>query len=469
MSRPVDAAYATHPGRQPDKQVNEDAGRHGVVPTGYLAVVCDGMGGHAGGKEAANLAVDTIFERMSAPPTVAAGVRPPTSREQLRRAIEAANDAVHAMEPAEPGARPGATCVAVLLDAEGAHVAHVGDSRVYHVKPGLALQVTRDHSVVQELVSRGLLTPEQAANHPKANEVTRALGVVPTVAVDLALAPFAFEAGEAFVLATDGMTDVLGPDEILAIVGRGGDLAPLAEELVRRAVERSGHDNTTALVVRPSWASAPAREGAATVVQTVVDAPLGAARTQAASQVAPGGTQVTPAHAAPPTQASATTTERPPRGTVPLEPLAPRPGPSGAALPAGAVGAAVPPAPVSRPRARSGVGPIVGVAIAAVVVVAVVAAIVVASLTSRRGAHHAPASPLDLGEAGAAPPGSASLDDEPLAPSAPAPTHAPAPPLDDRPEGGAGLRGGRPGRGPHAPPAVTPAPTPTPAPGSPGY
>src|SRR5215469_7382047 len=172
----VEYAERSDPGRDPEKQVNEDACGQRETRFGHLCVVCDGMGGHAGGREAAELGLETIFEAFDEAPDAT----PPA--QVLRAAIEEANRRVHVMRTSEVGfGRPGCTVVAALMHARGTEVAHVGDSRAYHVHGGQIFRLTRDHSLVQELVDRGLLTPQQAANHPDANRITRALGMAAEV------------------------------------------------------------------------------------------------------------------------------------------------------------------------------------------------------------------------------------------------------------------------------------------------
>ena len=145
----VEYAERSDPGRDPTKQVNEDACGHRETRLGHLCVVCDGMGGHASGREAAELALATIFETFEHAPEGAAPQR------VLRSAIEEASRRVFAMvSPEVSHGRPGSTVVAVLMHAHGTEVAHVGDSRAYLVHEGQIFRVTRDHSIVQELVDR---------------------------------------------------------------------------------------------------------------------------------------------------------------------------------------------------------------------------------------------------------------------------------------------------------------------------
>jgi protein phosphatase len=246
----VDVAVRSDPGRDPTKQVNEDASGWRETPFGVLGVVCDGMGGHVGGREASNAALSTIVEAFErAPPGTPA-------RDVLRDAIRLANVRVRGLALSEPsGGRPGSTVVAVLVHGLGTEVAHVGDSRAYFVHQGQIFQITRDHSMVQEMVEAKILTPAQAAVHPEANKITRALGIDDDVEVDLRQHPLAHVAGDTFVLCSDGLSDLVEPPEILKIVSTDPP-AQAVGKLVELANARGGHDNVTVMVLRPR-SSAP--------------------------------------------------------------------------------------------------------------------------------------------------------------------------------------------------------------------
>ncbi|HVH44599.1 MAG TPA: protein phosphatase 2C domain-containing protein, partial [Labilithrix sp.] len=256
----VEIAVRTDPGRDPDKQINEDSSVQKETALGLLAVVCDGMGGHAGGREASQLAIETIVEIVEAAP---AATGPGVA---LKRAIEEANARIWSMPTAEAGYRPGSTVVAVLAHEGGAEVAHVGDSRLYLVHAGAISQVTRDHSMVQELVDRNLIRAEDAAKHPDANKILRALGIAKEVDVDLRPEPLAFVAGDVLVLCSDGLSDLVEPAEILQLAGSHPP-AQAAGQLVDLANARGGHDNITAMVVRMK-SSANVRE-APTLMKTM--------------------------------------------------------------------------------------------------------------------------------------------------------------------------------------------------------
>jgi PPM family protein phosphatase len=244
---PVEVFDVSDPGRDPDKRVNEDSCRHGETPFGYLIVLCDGMGGHEAGREASMLAVETVFRAMNA---AAVRVDLPfvdRAREVLRDAVMVANSAVHGMRPAGGTSRPGSTLVATLSHAYGTEIAHVGDSRCYLLHEGVVSQVTRDHSVVQDLVDSGQITAAEAKDHPDSNRITRALGATPVVDVELAPRPITHVVGDVFVLCSDGLSDLVSAEEILRLAGSSPP-REAARQLVDLANERGGHDNITAIV-----------------------------------------------------------------------------------------------------------------------------------------------------------------------------------------------------------------------------
>jgi protein phosphatase len=336
----VEIALRTDPGRDPEKQVNEDAAAHAETRLGILAVVCDGMGGHAGGKEASELALRTIVDHVQNAPNDT------SARDALKKGIEEANRRVCEMPIAEHGLRPGSTVVCVLAHARGAEIAHVGDSRVYLVHAGAISQVTKDHSMVQEMVDRNLIRAEDAATHPDANKILRALGIAKDVDVDVRHEPIVYTAGDVFVLCSDGLSDLVGASEILQIAGSHPP-AQAAGQLVDLANARGGHDNVTAMVVRMK--SAAQADSNPTLVKTV-------SSTQA----------LTPHEVAPHDVPSG------PKATLLVEPVgahAPMPPPGSAPAPAIAIPPAPPPPPSSHQgRSRAPVILILGILLAIVAV-----------------------------------------------------------------------------------------------------
>lgn len=357
-------AVRTDPGRDPDKYVNEDSSIQKETKHGLLAVVCDGMGGHAGGKEASELAIATIVEIVEAAPLAT------TSGTALKRAIEEANARIWSMPTAEAGYRPGSTVVAILLHEGGAEVAHVGDSRLYLVHAGSIAQVTRDHSMVQEMVDRNLIRAEDAAKHPDANKILRALGIAKEVEVDLRPEPVAYVAGDVFVLCSDGLSDLVEPGEILQIAGSHPP-AQAAGQLVDLANARGGHDNITALLVQTRSTAKVAL--APTLLKTV---PLTAHAIPPDRGSGPAATLVAgPAVA--PTLPSAAPLAAPSAPTAMQAPLA---------YPHHGAGAAIPPAPRSSGAPERSRTPIIVLGVVlALVALAIVAALVL--VTTRRPRH----------------------------------------------------------------------------------
>lgn len=251
MSRAIqgyvfDVGEVTDAGLHPDKQVNEDLLGKSATKHGSLFVVCDGMGGHAGGQLASRTAVVILCDEVERSPQ---GLNP---KDVLATAIARAARAVFAVGPEQAQLRPGSTLVAVLVHSRGAEIAHVGDSRAYLLRQGQIARLTRDHSVVRVLVDRGEITEEEAANHPDANQITRALGMAAEVEAELRPEPLVLMAGDVLVLCTDGLTDLATDDEIRMILESHLQTSTdrAAMQLVELAKMRGGHDNVTVQVIK---------------------------------------------------------------------------------------------------------------------------------------------------------------------------------------------------------------------------
>jgi protein phosphatase len=220
---------------------NEDA--YEVVPLdeATLCIVADGMGGHEAGEVASQIAVETIRD--------AAPALSGDPAERLRAAIERANTAIVEAGRANPAQRGmGTTILCALLSPAGAVLANVGDSPAYLVRDGRAVQLTHDHSLVGEAVTRGELTEEQAAVHPYRNVLSRCLGLDPEVEVET-YAPIAMRAGDVLILCSDGLPEHVRLRDLPEMVeGRSAQQA--AEALVRLANERGGVDNITVVTAR---------------------------------------------------------------------------------------------------------------------------------------------------------------------------------------------------------------------------
>ena len=236
----VEVASRTDVGRV--RGSNQDACGTFEDPRGdRLFVVADGMGGHRGGEVASALAVEAVAE--------ACGASDAPPAERLREAVAAANQRIFERSRQDPGvAGMGTTVVTLLLAREGtAWVAHVGDSRLYRLREGRLEALTEDHSLVAELQRQGYLDGDEAARHPRRNELIRSVGCLPEVEPDLAeldLAP-----GDRLLLCTDGLCGAVEADSIAAGLGEATpDLA--ARTLVDLANASGGEDNVTVQVVR---------------------------------------------------------------------------------------------------------------------------------------------------------------------------------------------------------------------------
>jgi len=221
---------------------NEDNGFASAIgKCCFFGIVLDGMGGENAGDVASALAQNIIISE--AMKKLSCETEPDSARGILLSAITAANTAVNdkSLSAAEMRGM-GTTVVSVFVNGNNAIFAHAGDSRAYILgKEGLR-QVTHDHSMVQQLVDEGLITPEEAQNHPDKNLITRALGAQPFL--DVEFSSETLEKGDIILLCSDGLTNMVSDEEITEII-RNNTPAQMAEKLVGRANENGGADNIT--------------------------------------------------------------------------------------------------------------------------------------------------------------------------------------------------------------------------------
>lgn len=210
---------------------------------GRLFVVCDGMGGHAAGEVASQIAVKTIGKAYFSDK---APVNPAGA---LKASIEKANREIMEEAKRSPGKEGmGTTVTALSLVGRSAVVANVGDSRTYLVRDDAITQISQDHSWVMEQVRTGSLTPDQAENHPYSNVITRSLGSQSKVDVDI-FGPIDVVPGDIFILMSDGLSGLVKDNELLTYA-TSFPTDEAAEQLVELAKERGGHDNITVQIVR---------------------------------------------------------------------------------------------------------------------------------------------------------------------------------------------------------------------------
>lgn len=226
------------------RQQNQDAYAARVLDDGRaIALVCDGMGGARAGNVASTMAVELFMEEFLKP-----GQEGPVE-EQMGHAASVANQAVFQRSVTDPEcAGMGTTMVAVLAGAEEAVILNEGDSRCYHINDEGIVLVTRDHSLVEDLVERGELTREQARTHPHKNLITRALGAEPVLMADCFRQPLA--AGDCLLLCSDGLSNVVNEQEMLYEVVHGGETEQCCQRLLNIALSRGAPDNVTVVLIK---------------------------------------------------------------------------------------------------------------------------------------------------------------------------------------------------------------------------
>jgi protein phosphatase len=220
-----------------------------------LFIVADGMGGHAAGEVASEMATRIVAEKFRP----ARGMSDDELMAQLVGAIRAANESIFQRTVTEVDKRGmGTTSTVLNLLPRRYLIGQVGDSRAYILRGGVLSQLTKDHSYVQEQVDAGKLTPEEARVHPYANVITRCVGSSSDVVPDLYFGTL--EAGDLLLLASDGLTGMLEDEDVRQIVMSGLELEEMVDALIAGANHRGGLDNVTTILVRIEEVAAPTGE-----------------------------------------------------------------------------------------------------------------------------------------------------------------------------------------------------------------
>jgi serine/threonine protein phosphatase PrpC len=228
---------------------NQDRVTHFDSPFGQVFILADGMGGYSGGATAAAIATSPLPEIMRSLP---ASMAP---QDALVESIGLLNRVIHERARADgDGSKGMGSTLAVLLvrhtdDGSLAIGAHVGDSRIYFMRGGRLFCLTQDHTVVQRMVDDGVLTPQQAFDHPQAHVLTRALGHAAAVAVDLTSWTL-LEPGDLFLLCSDGLSGYAADDDIRRTLAHEEPPEAVARRLLDLALREQSQDNISALVVR---------------------------------------------------------------------------------------------------------------------------------------------------------------------------------------------------------------------------
>jgi len=229
------------------RKENQDAYSFCEVSGHTVCVVCDGMGGTAGGQIASRIAVDTFTAELGK--ILNENMGPEQIREASSYAVALANQAIREKAAEEAAYQNmGTTLVAAVTWSGGVVVTNVGDSRAYHISSGGINRITKDHSLVESMVERGDITEEEARHHPNRNLITRALG--PDVAALCDGYICTLDKGEYVLLCTDGLVDTVTDQEMLFEVLHGGIPETCLDRLLEIAKNQGARDNVTAVLIQ---------------------------------------------------------------------------------------------------------------------------------------------------------------------------------------------------------------------------
>src|SRR4029077_6762739 len=242
MLRVAEQYAATDTGLQ--RRANEDS----LLSRSPLFVVADGMGGAQAGEVASQLAVEAFKGGLH---------DAPAPEEALARLAQDANTRIHERSHSHTEqAGMGTTLTALYVGPEDVAIAHVEDSRAYCWRDGELIRLTEDHSLVDELMRQGRLTPEEAEEHPQRSVITRALG--PELDVEVDTRSFRARAGDVYLLCSDGLTTMVSEQELATLLRGHARLRDAGEALIAAANQAGGRDNITVLLVRLDDVNAPA-------------------------------------------------------------------------------------------------------------------------------------------------------------------------------------------------------------------
>ncbi len=225
------------------RSINEDYSSSVELSNGTAFVLCDGMGGHAKGEVAAKMACEAAIDFIRFHQT-----KP--EYWLLKNCIDTVNKRVYEYSLSEIGRKGmGTTLVIAIVKNKKLFYAHVGDSRLYLIRNKEISQLTQDHSFVEELVQSKLITREEAKNHPRKNEITRAIGINPDVESDICLEAVELQEEDYILLCTDGLTNMIPDNRITEIVLSDESLEKTGQDLIETANKKGGIDNITIVLI----------------------------------------------------------------------------------------------------------------------------------------------------------------------------------------------------------------------------
>ncbi len=253
MKIPIEVAGETNVGMK--RTHNEDT--YSIIEEENLFVVCDGMGGHASGEVASQMAVQTLktfFKDTREDPEMTWPYKMDRSRRyqenRLITGIKLANLRIHEASKRDSKYHGmGTTIVSVFFVEDGVYLTHVGDSRIYRIREGVIEQITEDHSLLNDYIKMKKLTPEEIKNFPHKNVIVRALGMKESVKVDTFYETP--HSGDVYLLCSDGMSGELTDPRMQEVFDQHpDDLQKACHELIEEANRAGGHDNITVVLVR---------------------------------------------------------------------------------------------------------------------------------------------------------------------------------------------------------------------------
>ena len=275
----VDQAGLTDVGRQ--RSSNEDS----FLESAPVFAVADGMGGARAGEVASRIAVETLADGDAGDGEAEA---------QLAETAQAANRRIYELAQKDDSrAGMGTTFTAVLVDGGDVVTGHVGDSRLYRLRDEALERLTRDHSLVEELVRRGELDPKDAESHPQRSIITRALGPEPEVEVETFTCPG--RAGDVYLVCSDGLTSMISEERLRDLLRADGSLDEAAQRLVEAANEAGGKDNITVVLFRLGDGGGATAVSGDTLSGQETRADLSASEVRAAAEADRGATSRTAA------------------------------------------------------------------------------------------------------------------------------------------------------------------------------
>jgi protein phosphatase len=237
-------AVASDVGRE--REINEDA--YALEPEAGLFLVTDGMGGHRGGELASRIIAQDLPPAIETKLAILKSRQPRAIRRFLQRHVAEQSRQLHLEGHSESGyVDMGATVALILLLGQRVYAANLGDSRIYRYRHGRLRQISRDHSVVAELLENGHISPDEAENHEDAGIITRYVGM--NEQAQCYVRSCALQAGDRFLLCTDGLTDLLDESRLKKTLQEEHNPHPCCNSLIAQANEAGGHDNITALIV----------------------------------------------------------------------------------------------------------------------------------------------------------------------------------------------------------------------------